>query len=220
MFDELAQSGGLGDLIIAVGDVRNKGFTLRDLQEAPIKTDWLSMMLREFGRTYFETAATINERALKGFISLLKTKVFPANQWTVTKEIVGRLTQNSGLIFSGSFTSTSRKFPERTIHVRILWEDEGVKDAHVEGEALIEIRLRRYLDHKESERRYQADPMAIDYDGRCLRLTLNLMRRAIDPSPNLEEQISAYISPFKLTPLLLLTLGDSLRLDQDNSSIA
>lgn len=219
VFDELAQSGGLGDLIIAVGDVRNKGFTLRDLQEAPIKTDWLSMMLREFGRTYFETAATTNERALRGFISLLKTKVFPANQWAVTKEIVGRLTQNSGLIFSGSFTSTSRKFPERTIHVRILWEDEGVKDAHVEGEALIEIRLRRYLDHKESERRYQADPMAIDYDGRCLRLNLNLMRRAIDPAPNLEEQISAYISPFKLTPLLLLTLSQTLDEERERNAI-
>lgn len=123
------------------------------------------------------------------------------------------------MIFSGSFTSTSRKFPERTIHVRILWEDEGVKDAHVEGEALIEIRLRRYLDHKESERRYQADPMAIDYDGRCLRLNLNLMRRAIDPAPNLEEQISAYISPFKLTPLLLLTLSQTLDEERERNAI-
>lgn len=219
IFDELAQSGGLGDLIIAVGDVRNRGFTLRDLQEAPIKTDWLSMMLREFGRTYFETAATTNEHALKGFISLLKTKVFPANQWAVVKEIVGRMTQNSGLIFTGSFTSTSRKFPERTIHVRILWEDEGVKDAHIEGEALIEIRLRRYLDHKESERRYQATPMEIDYNSHCLRLTLNLMRRVIDPPPNLEEQISAYISPFKLTPLLLLTLSQTLDEERKRNAI-
>ena len=219
VFDDLAQSGGLGDLIISVGDVRNKGFTLRDLQEAPIKTDWLSMMLREYGRNYFETAASTEDRALKGFISLLKTKVFPTNQWTITKEITSRLTQNTGIVFEGSFTSASRKFPERTVHVRILWEDESIKDAHIEGEALIEIRLRRYLDRKESERRYQADPMEIDYDGRQLYFTLNLMSRSIDPSPNLEEQISAYISPFKLTPLLLLALHQALDEERDRNAI-
>ena len=218
-FSELAQSG-LGDLIVAVGDIRNRGFTLRDLQEAPMKTDWLSLMLREFGRNYFETAAKTEERALKGFISLLKTKVFPANnQWAVTKEVSARLTQNTGLIFEGSFTGSRPKFPERTIHVRILWEDEGIKDANTEGDVLVEIRLCRYLDRKESERRYQADPMGIDYSGRSLRLTLNLMRRALDPSPNLEEQVGAYISPFKLTPLLLLTLYQAIDEERERNAI-
>ncbi|MCZ7667414.1 MAG: hypothetical protein M5U34_09485 [Chloroflexi bacterium] len=101
--------------------------------------------------------------------------------------------------FEGNFTSSRLKFPERTAHVRVLWEEEGIKDAQSEGDVLIEIRLRRYLDRKESERRYQADQMVIDYSGRCLCLTLNLMSRTVDPSPNLEEQVSAYISPFKLT---------------------
>jgi hypothetical protein len=209
-FDDLAQSG-LGDLIIRVGDVRNPGFTLHELRQAPIKTDWLSLMLREFGRSYYETASFIQERALKGFFSLLKAKVFPSNnQWRVGKEISARMTQNSGIIFEGSFTSSRLEFPERTVHVRILWEDEGIKDAHTEGDALVEIRLRRYLDRQESDRRYQADPMEIDFDGRCLRLTLNLMRRAVDPAPNLDEQISAYISPFKLTPLLMLSLHQTI----------
>jgi hypothetical protein len=218
-FNDLAQSG-LGDLILSVGDVRNRGFTLRELQEAPIKTDWLSLMLREFGRNYFETAATVQERALKGFFSLLKSKVFPANnQWVVIKEVSARLTQNSGLIFEGSFTSSRLKFPERTVHVRIFWEDEGIKDAHAEGDVLIEIRLRRYLDRKESERRHQADPMEIDFDGRCLRLTLNLMRRDLDPAPNLEEQVGAYISPFKLTPLLLLSLHQAIDDERERNAI-
>ncbi|GAB4153056.1 MAG: hypothetical protein Fur0021_18450 [Candidatus Promineifilaceae bacterium] len=217
-FNDLAQSG-LGDLIISVGDVRNRGFTLRDLQEAPVKTDWLSLMLREFGRNYYETAAKTEERALKGFLSMLKTKVFPANQWTATKEVSARLTQNTGLLFEGSFTSSRQKYPERTVHVRVLWEDEAIKDAHAEGDALVEIRLRRYLDLNESERRYQAYPMEIDYDSRCLRLTLNLMRRASDPTPDLEEQVHAYISPFKLTPLLLLTLYQALDEERERNAI-
>lgn len=217
-FNDLAQSG-LGDLIIAVGDVRNRGFTLRDLQEAPVKTDWLSLMLREFGRNYFETAATTETRAVNGFISLLKTKIFPSNQWTVTKEISARLTQNTGVVFEGNFTSSRLKFPERTAHVRVLWEEEGIKDAQSEGDVLIEIRLRRYLDRKESERRYQADQMVIDYSGRCLCLTLNLMSRTVDPSPNLEEQVSAYISPFKLTPLLLLTLHQTIDEERERNVI-
>jgi DNA-binding transcriptional regulator of glucitol operon len=218
-FSDLAQSG-LGDLIISVGDVRNRGFTLRELQEAPIKTDWLSLMLREFGRNYFETAATVEERALKGFLSLLKTKVFPSNnQWSVIKEVSARMTQNSGLILEGSFTSSRLRFPERTVHARILWEDEAIKDAHAEGDALVEIRLRRYLDRKESERRHQADPMEIDFEGRCLRLTLNMMRRSLEPAPNLEEQVSAYISPFKLTPLLLLSLHQALDEERERNAI-
>jgi hypothetical protein len=217
-FDDLARSG-LGDLIIAVGDVRNRGFTLRDLQEAPIKTDWLSMMLREFGRNYFETAAKTDERAVAGFLTLLKTKVFPENQWNVIEETTARLTQNTGVIFEGSFTRSRPKFPERTIHARVLWEDEGIKDAHVKGEILIDIRLRRYLDRKESERRDYAEPMEIDFDGRALRLTLNLMRRALEPSANLEEQVSSFISPFKLTPLLLLTLYQALDEQRERNAI-
>jgi hypothetical protein len=208
-FDDLSQ-GGLGDLIISVGDVRNRGFTLRDLQESPVDSDWLSKMTREFWRSYVETADITRERVLRGFVTLLKTKLFPDNQWKLVKEIPSRLTQNAGLLLEGSFNASRSRFPERTVHVRVLWEDESVKDAHSEGEALIEIRLCRYLDHVESERRQLALPMEIDFTNNSLRLTLNLMYRQADVPPSLEQKIGSIVSPFKLNPLLLLTLHQAI----------
>lgn len=204
-FDELAQSA-LGDLIISVGDVKSGGMTLCGLEEAPVETDWLSLTTREFRRGYEETAAITQQRAMTGFLSLLKTKVFPENQWKVVKEISGRLTQNTGLILTGSFTRSQQRFPERTIHVRILWEDEQVKDTQSEGDALIEIRLRRYFDRTESERQAYAEPLQIDYDGRRIHMTLNLLSRSEQLSPQLEQAISSIVSPYKRTPLLLLNL--------------
>lgn len=204
-FDELAQSA-LGDLIISIGDVRAGGMTLRGLEEAPVETDWLSITTREFRRHYEETAAITQRRAVSGFLSLLKTKVFPKTQWKVTKEISGRLTQNTGLILTGAFTRSKQRFPERTVHVRVLWEDERIKDAQSEGDALVEIRLRRYFERTESERQAYAEPLQIDYDGRCIRMTLNLLSRSEDVSPQLEQTIGSIISPYKRTPLLLLNL--------------
>jgi hypothetical protein len=204
-FDELAQSA-LGDLIISVGDIKTKGITLRGLEEAQIETDWLSMTTRQFWRNYVETADIAKQRALNGFTMLLKTRVFPENQWKVIKEIPERFTQNRGIIVEGAFTGSQQRFPERRIHIRILWEDESIKDAHTEGEVLIQIRLRRYLDKKESERRYEAKQLEIDYDSHRIDLTLNLMRRVTEVPPNLAEKIESVILPYKITPLLLLNL--------------
>jgi len=193
--------------------------TLRGLEEAPVETDWLSITTREFRRNYVETAATTQHRAVAGFISLLTTKVFPENQWKVTREISGRLTQNTGLILTGSFTRSQQRFPERTIHVRILWEDEQIKDAQSEGEALIEIRLRRYFDRTESERWAYAEPLQIDYDGRCIHMTLNLLSRSEPLSPQLEQAIGSIVSPYKRTPLLLLNLHQLIDEHQSKNAI-
>jgi len=204
-FDELAQSA-LGDLIISIGDIQTAGMTLRGLEEAPVKTDWLSIAIREFSRNYIETADKTRQRAISGFVSLLKTKVFPDNQWQIRKEIPERFTQNRGLVITGAFTRSQQQFPKRTVHVRILWEDESVKDAQPEGEILIQIRLRRYLDKTESERRSQAKPLQIDYGDHAINITLNLLSRSEPLSPQLERTIGSIVSPYKLTPLLLLNL--------------
>lgn len=205
-FDDLAQSA-LGDLVISVGDVRDRGFTLRGLDQVVVSTEWLPVTIREFWRTYYETADTTRQRATDAFFSLLIKKVFPDNQWTIVERIPVGLTRNAGLVLEGSFNSFARRFPERTVHVRVLWEDEAVKDAAPLGEVVIEIRLQRYLDWPEEKRRHHAEPIQINYEGCQIEMTLNLMHREESAiSPQLERIVGPIVSPYKITPLLLLTL--------------
>jgi hypothetical protein len=218
-FDDLAQSA-LGDLVISVGDVHNRGFTLRGLDQVVVETDWLTTTIREFWRTYYETADTTRQRALDAFFNLLTTKIFPDNQWTVVERISGGLTRNMGLVLEGSFNSFNRRFPERRVHVRVMWEEEPIKDAAPLGEVVIQIRLLRHLDWPEEKRRYHTEPVQINYEARQVELTLNLMYRGEEAvSPRLEGIVGPIVSPYKLTPLLLLTMHQVIDEKRENNLI-
>ncbi|MBN1877090.1 MAG: hypothetical protein JXA33_22900 [Anaerolineae bacterium] len=209
-FDDLSQSAQ-GDLIISVGDVRDPGFTLRGLDQVQVNTEWLPTTIREFWRSYYETADPTKQRALKAFQNLLTQHIFPSSQWTMMETIPDGLTRNLGLVLEGHFNGFARKFPKRRVHVRILWEDDIVRDANPLGDVVVQIRLRRYLDVPEEERRRHAEPLQIDYATRQITLTLNLMYREEGViSPTLERIVAPIVSPYKLTPLLLLTMHETM----------
>ncbi len=209
-FDDLSQSAQ-GDLIISVGDVRTPGFTLRGLDQVKVDSDWLTMSIREFWRSYYETADPTKQRALTAFQQLLTQRVFTSNLWTVTEIIPDGLTRNLGLVLEGHFSGFARKFPKRCVHVRILWEDDTVRDANPLGDVVVQIRLRRYLDLPEEDRRHRAEALQIDYNARQINLTLNLMAREDGAiSPTLERLVAPIVSPYKLTPLLLLTMHETM----------
>lgn len=219
-FDVLLESAQ-GDLVIGVGDVKKRGITLRGLDRVELSKDTLSVLVREFWRIYDEQQHTTQDRAMRGFFNLLAEKVFPDNQWKILETRQdGLLTRNQGLILEGSFTSYSRKFPERRVHVRILWEDESIKDMSVEGEFLIQFRLKCYLDKSEAERRALYVPLEFDYEARQIRLTLNLMcQNEADVSPNLERAIGAIVSPYKFTPFMMLALHEFINQKRANNAI-
>ncbi len=207
-FDDLLQSGH-GDLVIRVGDVRNPGITLLRLERGEVKTDWLTLTVREFSRTYYENAEKTTQRAVEGFLDLLTSHVFRPGQWKVVERFRSRMTQNAGLVLEGAFPSAARRFPERRVHVRVLMEDEPVKDASPLGEVVVEFRLRRYLDWDEETRRRHVEPVELEPEAHTARFTLNLMSRSgMGVSRELDEAIGKIVSPFKLTPLLLLTLHE------------
>jgi hypothetical protein len=208
-FDDLFQSGG-GELVIRVGDVREPGFTLLGLERGEVKTDWLTLTVREFSRTYYESAEKTTQRAVEGFLDLLTSHVFRPGQWKVGERLKSRMTQNAGLVLEGAFPSAARRFPDRRVHVRVLMEDEPVKDANPLGEVVLEIQLCRYLDWDEETRRYHVEPVEFDLEAHTARFTLNLMSRSVEVSRELDEAIGKIVSPFKLTPLLLLTLHEVL----------
>ncbi len=207
IFDDLFQSGA-GDLVIRVGSVRNPGFTLLGLERGEVKTDWLTLTVREFSRTYYESAEKTTQRAVEGFLDLLTGHVFRPGQWKVVERLRSRMTQNAGLVLEGAFPSAARRFPQRRVHVRVLVEDEPVKDANPLGEIVLEFRLRRYLDWDEETRRHHVEPVELDLEAHTARFTLNLMGRTVGVSRELDTAIGKIVSPFKLTPLLLLTLHE------------
>jgi len=210
VFDDLFQSGG-GELVIRVGDVRDPGFTLLGLERGEVKTDWLTLTVREFSRTYYESAEKTIQRAVEGFLDLLTSHVFRSGQWKVIERLKSRMTQNAGLVLEGAFPSAVRRFPGRRIHVRVLMEDEPAKDANPLGEVVLEFRLCRYLDWGEETRRHHVEPVELDPEVHTARFTLNLMSRSgMGVSRELDEAIGKIVSPFKLTPLLLLTLHEVL----------
>ena len=205
VYDELAQSL-LGDLIVAVGGVDTAGITLKGLQEAQVDSDWVSMTTRQFMRYYYENHDLTRKRALASFMILLKQKVFPDNQWHVEKEIPSRLTRDMGLVLRGGFLRSAKKYPDRMVHVRVLWEDEPVKDPDSMEELLVEFRLWRHLDLTEGERRQKSEPLEIGFDARTIRVSVNLMHRTEPVAPRLQGKIGSIILPHKVTPLLLLNL--------------
>jgi hypothetical protein len=205
-FDDLAHST-LGDLIISVGDVENRGFTLRGLANVAGTEEWLPSTIREFWRIYHENSDKTCQRTLQAFTKLIVEKIFPENQWKTVEHISGSMVSNAGVVLEGSFRSFHRRFPERLIHVRVLWEDEAIKDAGPKGEVIVQLRLRRHLDWPEEKRREHTAPIEVRHEAHQINLNLNLMHR--DPktiSPQLERTVGPVVSPYKLTPLLLLTL--------------
>ncbi len=219
-FDTLLISAQ-GDLVISVGDVANKGITLRGLDRVELSVDTLSILIREFWRIFDEQNHTAHRRAMQGFFNLLTEKVFPNNQWQIEEtRHDSLLTRNRGMLLRGAFASYQRKFPERRLQIRLLWEDEPVKDMEPDGEFVVQIRLKLYLDQMEAERRQRYTPIEIDYDSRQINLTLNMMHQdESSVSPNLEKTIGAIVSPYKFTPLLMLALHEFINEKRANSQI-
>jgi hypothetical protein len=218
-FDDLMQSAQ-GDLVIAVGDIKKRGITLRGLDQIETDTGWLPTTIREFWRLYDENIETTQQRAIRGFFNLLTTRVFPDNQWKVVERTQMGLTRNNGLLLEGSFTSYSRRYPERRLYVRVLWEDETIKDVEGSEDFLIQFRLKRYLDWTEADRRLYTEPLEIDYQDRQINITLNLMYRdEASISPTLDKLVAPIVSPYKLTPLLMLSLHQVINEKRSNNAI-
>lgn len=207
-FESLIQSTQ-NELLASVGDIRNPAWILRGLSKAPIETDTFSKLAREFFQIYRESSSPTRERAIKAFQDLLTTKVFRDSDWKVSQTIQPSLMCNAGLILEGEFRSFAQRFPKRRVYVRILWEDEAVKEDALSGvDVVVECRLRMRGELAEDERQTHASPIKIDFDTRLIALELNLLRqeKVEAVAANLQPKIRGIIPPYKWTPLLFLAL--------------
>lgn len=201
--DELAHSV-LNDLLIEVGDRRSGGLTLRGLDHVGVQTDWLTTAIREFWRSFDPNQEQARRWVMTAFLTLLTTRVFPTNQWSVSGGSVGGLFASTGMILEGSFTAARQRFPNRRIAVQVIWQDDPESGNGKDAEIVVLFRI-----HAETQRTLSHDrgALRIDADARRIEVDLNLLRRDDSlASAQIDQFVRPAILSTHLTPYLLLAL--------------
>lgn len=209
-FDELITSG-LNELVISVGDRRQGGVTLRGLEVMRDESDWLTKTVRDFHRNYYEEAANTLERAARGFVAVLRHDIFKNSDWKLQQERLANDLQNTHLILEGAFGGIARRFPLRVVYVRVLSEDEPVRDPATPGEVMLEFRLTRRLEGVVNEPSNMVQSLTLDENQSSAYFNLNLLHQSDLPLPHrLETTLGKVMPESRITPLFLLALHDHL----------
>lgn len=189
-----------------------EGTALIGLAPQGTVTTWLQDHVRRFRRQYFLTSERVRQDAARGFEDLLLRSFFPSPQWKVEKEFHRTdLSQNRALVLKGSFTSLVTRFPERVVYARILQDGESIRDvvpADVDLSITFVLEAGAATTEKETSR-----PGRIEWisDKEAI-LHLNLVHHTANTTyPNLSPGFENFVSPHDVTPLLLLSLHQSLR---------
>lgn len=192
----------IGD-IVRSGSIEQGAVALVGLAQEKVRTSWLPATVREFRLGYNEMARITHERAEDAFVALLREHVFTAAKWRLVDQRKRSYILNRSLIFEGAFDSIRAEFPKRRVHVRILWENEAIKDAHIDGDVCIEYRLSIHADLPSDERHQHAD--VIEQRGdRTAFIPINLMYSAqTSVLQTLQRELEDVWSPYELTPLVL-----------------
>src|SRR5690606_26209649 len=95
------------------------------------------------------------------------------------------------------------EFPRRRVHVRLLWENEPVKDAENQGDVCIEYQLRMYMDLPADERKAHSDPIE-DMGNSTARIPLNFRYSDLAVvSPGIQKELEDVWSTYGLSPRVL-----------------
>lgn len=214
--DELARSV-LNDLLIEVGDRRSGGLTLRGLDHVGVQTDWLTTAIREFWRAFDQDQEQSRRWVIAAFLSLLSTKVFPANQWSASSASAGGLFASAGMTLEGCFSSVRQQFPDRRIVVQVLWQ--GEPDLGKGGDEEIVVLFRIHTEMGESPSQSHS-ALQIEAQARRIEVALDLMRRDDNlRSAQIDQFVRPAILSTHLTPRLLLALYQFLDEKRANNLI-
>lgn len=203
--DELMRKA-IGDLVQA-GLQGEGAVKLTGLSQEKERTSWLPATVREFRLGYNEHATITRDRAEEAFIALLTQRVFTNSRWKLIRSRNRSFVLNRSLIFEGAFDSLKAEYPKRAVHVRLLWQDEAVKDSNVDGDVCIEYQLYLPTDMDDDARRSFARPAEDRPDEATARIPLNLLyHRTEDIPQNLQKELEDVWSPFDLSPLVLANI--------------
>lgn len=208
-----------GDIVVTVGGGRDNqgeevpyGVTLRGLEpSSAVASDWLTQTIREFARSYVEQADKTIERAERAFGRLLVT-LFREPGWKEVERVERRRTDGTAaaVLFRGGFASTAKRFPERRVLVRLVREGDTPPNGRDDVDFTLDVVLRRHLDVDDRARRGLAGAIATEAPNHA-RIELNLFHQESDQFyPDLQTTLQPVVSPYQVTPLLMLALHDYL----------
>jgi len=211
---------GFPEIVLEIGDRNHPALMLRGLDAAQENTDELTLILREFVRNYQPQAANQLQRAVNAFISLLSL-IFKQEYWAVETITHRDFARNAEVVYNGAFPDMVRRFPERTVHIRILGEDERVIVSNLEGECNLTFTLRRYFDLSTQERQSILGEMQLDDNSFSANFSLNLMLPCFDVlNRATQDQLRRVIDVEQVTPLLVLSLYAYLQDTADRDGVS
>ncbi len=206
-----------GEVVIELGGGRDdqgnpvpRGYTLLGLEPANARpSDWLQQTLREFSRNYVEQSDRAFQRAEQGLLDLVVARLFPSPQWKVLERLERRRDQSAGVLLEGSFNSTAKRYPDRRVLVRLARDTEQSKGGP-DADVVFDVSLERHLDMEDRERRDLPGGIEVRSDG-VVRLRLNFFHRSSDEFySDLKAQLQPVMSPWKVTPFMMLGLHQYL----------
>jgi len=173
------RASGSPEIVIEIGDRHRPALMLRALDVAQENTDELSLILREFVRNYEVQAANQMQRAVNSFMALLSL-VFKPEQWSTANLELRNFARNGEAVFVGTSPEMAKRFPERTVHVRVMGDDESISDTRLEGECSLVFVLARNLDLSRQERLKILGAMQTDTSAFTAAFSLNVMLPCFD----------------------------------------
>jgi len=188
------------------GQLRETRALLVGLEEHKINTDWLATTIREFTRNYNEQVQQIRELAIKGFQQLLRNEVFKEGSWKLLRGLDPTFSQNRAYIFLGAFTTTRKNYPERQLQVRIMGEEEKLRDTFVDGDLAFNFELALNIDQPEQIRLNIPGQITYSHD-KTITFVLNMSHHSdLENYGDLSNTLGVAVAPWKMTPALLLSL--------------
>jgi hypothetical protein len=211
--DQILQEAQGDMIILAGGGYDDKGqqretrALLVGLEAQKANTGWLDASIREFIRHYFESSYRQTVLAMKGFQALLKQLVFKGDNWKLIQSWDYTLTQNRTYFWEGAFPNMTRKnYPNRLLQVQIIGRQEEVRElTKIEADLVLTFRLALNDDQPEVTRRTL--PGSISYQDKITTFVLNMSYNSGKENyGDLHATLRPVVSPWKITPTLLLSL--------------
>lgn len=204
----------IGDLVRVGSNFAERLVALVGLNSAA-DPDWMKETIRNFRLGWNPYSPETKARTFHGLAALLQQRVFPKAKFIGMRE--STLTDNFGLVLELDLqgvsreTGTPRKYPKRRLHIRLLWDDEPVKDAGILGDVCLEFRLNHHQPMGAAERKRHYGQISEDAAAHTITVPLNLyyLPDGAELRP-LHQNLQDVWSPYDLTPIVQLNLYQML----------
>lgn len=189
------------------------------LEAQQTNTNWLDGTIREFMRNYQEAGRRYQVLALQGFQDLLKEYIFKGDNWKLTRSLDATFTQNRTIYYEGAFPNTTRKrYPARSLQLQILSDKDELRTFEIEGDLVLTFRLALNYDQPAEGRRKL--PGQISSREKVTTFLLNMSYNSGQENyGDLHTTLGPVVSPWKTTPILLLSLHAYLMEKQEANVI-